>query len=237
MPKPPRFRGLLRVSSIVLLPVIAAGCLSTPPQENFFEVTVDLSGDPEGWTASFADVSVAQEADVGFVAEHRTLPPPLDGSRGALYLRGDNVSDDLFMFWKIFASGFPPGVYTVSLEAEFASNIHAGCTVGNGVSVWIKAGLTTNEPLRIIEADTYRMNIDKGEQISGGQFVNLGDIRNTLTGCPPTGTFGLRTLPLTRQPTTLQIGLDGSFWLFIATESGFQGPHEIYITRIVMRLE
>ncbi len=77
------------------------------------------------------------------VADRRPLPAPLQPSP-ALFLGGDNRSDDLFMFYKAHVGGLLPGAsYFVRFEVEVATNVPMGCVgIGGapGESVWVKAG-------------------------------------------------------------------------------------------------
>lgn len=81
------------------------------------------------------------------------------------------------------------------------------------------------------------MMIDKGAGSAAGDFLQLGDIRNAVSGCPASGTFGLRNSTIKVQPVTLTTDTEGGFWVFIGTQSSFVGQHEIYITGMKLVLE
>jgi hypothetical protein len=210
---------------------LAAGCLGSGD----FSVrnTLDFDFNVHGleWFGGVADVPAAQVADVGLIADLRSLPSPLNTTLVGLYLSGTTVGGDLFMFQKKHWSGLTAGAtYTISLQVEFASNYHAGCTTGPGPVAFIKMGATATEPLAIADQQgILRMNIDKGAGINPGGFVQLGDIRNTITGCTAPSTFGPRTTTIITQPTPLITDTEGGFWTFIGVQSTFAGTAELHL--------
>jgi hypothetical protein len=199
----------------------------------------DFNDVQDGWVSGAADFPQAQAGAVGAFGAVQPLPAPLTTTKSGLYLRGTNVSGDLFLFQKRFFSGLAGLVtYTISLQLEVATSYQAGCTTGPGPATFVKAGVSVIEPVTTTDGQgVVRMNIDKGAGTAAGDFLQLGDIRNGLSGCPAAGTFGLKTTVLRTQPTTLTTGSDGGFWLFIGTQSSFAGQHEIYITGMKLVVE
>lgn len=198
--------------------------------EDRFIVNFDFSNDQQGWVAGASDFPVGREEDIQFVADHRTLPPPLD-QRGALFQSGLNISDDLFMYFTRRIAGLvPSGRYDARFRVEYASNVGAECVAGVGGSVWIKAGASRIEPQRVEdEFGNYRMNIDKGEQLNDGRAaVVLGDIRNELPGCPSTDPPYGTNAHENGDPLLVTAANDGSLWLLVGTESGFEAEHHLY---------
>jgi hypothetical protein len=219
--------------------LLAAGCLG----DGDFTVrnTLDFDFNVHGleWFGGGADFPASDAAAVGLVGDLRPLPAPLNTTLVGLYLSGTNVSGDLFMFQKKHWTGLAAGAtYQVSLQLEFVTNYHAGCTTGPGPVAFIKLGATATEPLPIEDAQgVLRMNIDKGTGANPGGFVQLGDIRNTLTGCPAAGTFGPRTTTITLQPTELVTDAEGGFWTFIGIQSSFLGFQEVYFLGMRLVIE
>lgn len=215
---------------------LAGGCfsgISSPGYDLFVEFGFAVL-DPE-WQAGVADFPAEQEEEIGFIADRRDLPGELGVTTPGLYLRGFNLSDDLFMFWKRRLTGLEPSTtYRVTVGVEYASNIQQGCTVGNGPSVWIKAGLSDDEPQRILMPDgTYRMNVDKGEQSqSGPTILNLGDIRNGQAGCSESALYGINTRRSVVHAFTITSSPVGAVWVIMGTESGFEAAHDIYFMRL-----
>ena len=81
----------------------------------------------EGWTGAFTDYSAGMEDGMQLTYEHRALPSGVDREGQALYLAGQNHSDDLFMFAKHRLTGLAPNtMYNVSYHLELASNAPTG---------------------------------------------------------------------------------------------------------------
>lgn len=195
-----------------------------------------FQNDTEGWTGDFADYPDREDAEESYalVFEHSTLPPPLNTDTGALKQSGKNLSDDLFMFIKKKVDGLQPGTkYYVSFEIEIASNAASGLFgVGGapGESVYIKAGASTHEPMKVLdESDNYfRMNIDKGNQSQGGADMKvIGDFANGTDE----SVYTLKQLD-SDSPIEVRSNESGELWLIIGTDSGFESTTTIYYNRI-----
>ncbi|MFN2324996.1 MAG: hypothetical protein ABR551_03840, partial [Gemmatimonadales bacterium] len=146
-----------------------------------------------------------------------------------------NISDDLFMYWTRPLTGLRPNqLYDVTVTVDFVSNYGQGCQVGNAASVWIKAGLVPEKPERVLDNDNWvRLNVDKGQQASGSANVLvLGDIRNGQAGCSGTAPFATNRHVSATRALRVRASEDGSFWVLLGTESGFEGAHEIFFTRL-----
>jgi hypothetical protein len=215
-----------------------AGCLDVGPATTTLDFDLTDGGLGGNWVVAAADYPLGREADVNVVGDRRELPAAI-GDAFTLYQAGTNVTGDLFVFQKKLWTGLLPLTdYRASLQVEFASNVHAGCTTGVGPNVVIKAGVTTFEPLVDFDAQSiYRLNIDNGSGTSAGDFTQLGDIRNKLTGCPATGTWALKTTSKVTQPIDLHTDAAGAFWMFIGTQSSVLARHEIYITRVFLQIQ
>jgi hypothetical protein len=217
-----------------LLAVALAGltaCLSNtaPRGTQTFDFIMNVVGD--GWIAGASDFDVGREADVDVATDLLFLPAPLNPEVAGRYLAGTNISDDLFIFIKKRFDGLLPNTaYRVSMAVEIASSIHGGCTVGTGPLVWIKVGAVGTEPQAVDQGGRWVMNIDKGDQDTKGDFIQLGDIRNGLTGCPSPGTWATKGTTLQPQDAELITDAQGGFWIFLGTESGFESRHELYFT-------
>ncbi|HEX9203020.1 MAG TPA: hypothetical protein VF964_03580, partial [Vicinamibacteria bacterium] len=81
---------------------------------------------------------------------------------------------------------------------------------------------------------TYRLNIDKGNQAqSGKEAVVIGTVGN-LSG---TETWELKELESAASPPlTVMPNPDGSVWLLMGTDSGFEGRTSLYYTRVSVQL-
>jgi len=221
---------------VALAAALACGC----SEANSVGWNFVFTRGSHGWSAGFADYPAGQEAFYGLQADYRSLPEPLDTSRSALFIAGVNRSDDLFMFYKGQGALQLDTSYRVTFEVEIATAVPSGCVgVGGapGESVWVKAGVTTVEPLPFIDGSGYfRMNVDKGAQASGGEnAVVLGDIANSQS-CREEARWELKTLSSPESITVTTDG-DGDVWVFVGTDSGFESLSALYYTRVAVDFE
>jgi hypothetical protein len=235
----------MRSTSLALCLLFATGCTDEAVTERAaavslddFDFGFDFNAGTDGWVADFADYGVAQEPIMDLDARHAPLPDPLVG--GGFMLTGDNHSDDLFMYLYRQVDGLAPKTtYTVDAFVEFATSAPSGCSgIGGapGEDVTVKLGATNHRPTRYVEApDTYRVDVDKGNQSSGGsEMAAVGDIGNGTYDCFKADWL-LKSLS---DPATTAVTADenGSVWLLIGTDSGHEGPTTLYYTRASFRL-
>ena len=226
---------------LMVFAVLLMGCSAKYEQAYQFSYTFDE--DQEGWVTGFADLPAdydpgSYELDSGW----GELPSGLEGS--AIYLSGNNRSDDLFMFIQKHITGLKPETtYRVDFSIDLASNTPAGMMgIGGspGESVYIKAGAVNIEPEIVTDSiDWLRMNIDKGNQASTGEdMINLGTIANpnidleTFTG-DEYAIMNLNNQALSFHVTS---DADGSIWVMIGSDSGFEGATTIYYASIETNL-
>ncbi|MCY4647173.1 MAG: hypothetical protein OXE73_09890 [Gammaproteobacteria bacterium] len=199
----------------------------------------DFDEGSQGFVAGFADYPPAHEEIYELTSGHRALPPPLESQSG-LFISGVNRSDDLFMFFKGSIDGLTPGAsYGVEVSVEIATSTPAGCFgVGGapGESVWIKAGVTAEEPVAVMEDSYLRMNIDIGSQSSSGtQAVVLGNVANSRP-CEQSREWELKALESESTPAGITVADDGRVWLLMGADSGFESRTEVYFTRAAVTL-
>lgn len=230
---------LLLVGIALFLLMLAAGCngVTTPvpqPEVRTFHFTEET----HGWVGDFADYPPEWAEQMELEAEHAPLPDALEEGGQGLRIAGSNNSDDLFMFWKGRAEGLAPNTtYAVYFEVDLATSAPSDCVgIGGppGESIWVKAGATAPEPEPVIEqvggSDYYRMNIDKGNQSTGGQdALLLGDASNSNTDCQDP-VWEVKTLE-SEEALAVVTDEDGALWLFVGTDSGFEGRTELYYIR------
>ena len=224
------------VAIVVAATTLAAcGSPSAPSDEHVF--TFDFARSAEGWTSGFCDFPVGWEPQMELVAEHRGLPSPLDQGGGGLYIAGNNHSDDLFMFWKGRVGGLQPGgTYSVDISIQFATNIPKGVGGIGGspdTSVFVKVGGSSTEPV-VVAVDAagrreYNLSIDKGNQSQSGKGAVVIGTAGNLSG---TATWELKELKSGPSRLSLTAAPDGSAWLLVGTDSGFEGPTALYYTRV-----
>jgi hypothetical protein len=194
---------------------------------------------PQGWTGDFADYPVGADDFYELSFSWEKLPTPLDTSQGALYLQGQNYSDDLFMFLKKRITDLQPNTsYQVFFELELASEAPTGAFgIGGppGESVRLKAGATLIEPEKLDNGYGFNeINIKKGNQSQRGPDMDtLGHIGVSDT----TYEFTLIQRNNLERPFTIQTDETGSLWVIVGTDSGFEGKTRLYYNRISILFE
>lgn len=198
----------------------------------------NFATDTDGWEGNFADLPVNDSIIYELEFAHSKLPSPLDTNSGALFMKGANRSDDLFMYIARKFEGFAPNeLYHLTLSLEMASNTPRGLIGIGGApaeSVFLKAGLVNKKPERIVAFDQgfstgyYVMDLDKGNQSQSGTDMKvLGDV-----GFEGTTEFTL----IERNNNDVNISAisneDGELWVIIGTDSGFEGTTELYYSKI-----
>src|SRR5688572_21238698 len=207
------------------------------PGISVFSASFDFSQSLHEWTADFVDLP-AQDGDSSFYElkfAYTDLPTNL-GNRKGVMLSGNNHSDDLFMFIKRKVTGLAPNTsYNLVFEVELASNVPLG-SVGVGgspaESVYLKAGASAIEPVKVESDSQYVLNIDKGNQsTSGTHAITLGDIAIPASSL----NFAIITrnnASPTSTPFIAQSNNAGELWLIIGTDSGFEGTTTVYYTKV-----
>ena len=218
---------------------------STGCREKTISVAYDFAAGAEGWTHGFADLPEKHGERFELVGEIRERPKEL-GAGSAYYLQGHNRSDDLFMFLKRRLGpdeGLRAGqTYRVTYRLIVGSNAPANCVgIGGppGEAVTLKAGAAPVEPNAVLDGDTLRMNVNKGEQSGGGLAASvIGPIANGL----PCGEAGepVPYVQLEREHQhsyEVQASESGDLWLLIGTDSGFEGATGLYFLSVEVELE
>lgn len=207
--------------------------VSSPAASSSVVFSWDFSQGTLGWQGGFADYPQGEEDFYELDFGLRSLPANL-GGESALFITGNNHSDDLFMYFRNFVTGLTPETtYQVTFNVELASDAPDG-SVGIGGSpansVYLKAGVTQVEPLAQTETGSnfLQLNVDKGNQSQEGKdAIVLGDIAK-----PDDGTFDYALIRRdnTDDPFTFRTGESGSAWLYFGTDSGFEGTTALYYT-------
>jgi hypothetical protein len=97
----------------------------------------------------------------------------------------------------------------------------------------LKIGVSAVEPVAVADGQgILRFNLDKGAGTDGGDFAQLGDIRNPLPGCPAQPSYGVKTTLVVNQSELVDTDGNGGFWLWIGTQSSFAGNHHLYIASV-----
>jgi hypothetical protein len=227
----------LTKSVLALLAVVGVACQdneSLAPQPTT-GVLLDESftagkGD---WEGDVSDYGVEQQDIIEFSFDYTGLPSPLDNSKKALKVFGRNRSDDLFMFVRKKLTGLKPNTdYKLQFDVEMASNSPEG-SIGIGgspaTSVFLKAGASTVKPERVKQDNFYHLSVDKGSQSEAGKnSVLMGNVANGKE----TEGYALIQRSNKEQPLSARTNDGGELWIFVGTDSGFEGDQTLYYNRI-----
>jgi len=209
-----------------------------------FEFT--FSANNNGWVGEFSNYWVGRENDCelswGWASLPTTIPPTVDGMtndhalKQGLYLAGMNRPDDLFMFIKRQITGLTPNtIYSLRYSVVIESNVDSGTDAGiggmPGKSVVFKVGASSEEPQKIARNDYYFLNIDKGNHANDG--INAVIIGNIINPAVSHNARVFLPLELTqKKPLYAKTDSEGKLWLFLGTDSGFEGRTMYYIAKI-----
>ena len=213
-----------------------------PRAPRWVQIVDDFTRGSGGWLAEFSDYDFSQ-GGMERMAEVRPLPAETGREGQAYFLQGVNRSDDLFMFLKkplTAADGITPeATYDVAFLVEFASQDPTGCFgVGGspGDAVYLKVGASPIEPVPVLGSEGLRLNLDKGQQSQSGQDATVtGTIANGLPCEPENQRFTL-VERRSRHTNPVQAAGNGELWIFVGTDSAFEGLTQLYYARIVVLL-
>jgi hypothetical protein len=220
----------LAMRRICWLPVLILFVVSCATAQN---LVYDFEAGSEGWLGDFADYPLTDSLRFELSFNRTSLPPPLNATRYALRISGNNHSDDLFMFMKKRVTGLLPATsYDFTIDVDIAScyptnAVGVGGAPGEGVI--LKAGATTIEPMKIPVDSYFRMNIDKDNQ--GGAGADMDTIGHVGVSDTTTVYTMIRRTNGTH-PFRVKSDADGSVWVCLGTESGFEATTTLYYDRI-----
>ena len=202
--------------------------------EHAYEFSFSTNG--QGWEGDFCDYPVGEEAFFELAWGWENLPTTIDALDKGLFLSGNNHSDDLFMFVKRRIEGLQPDTqYALLFSVIIESNVPPGHAFGiggsPGKSVFFKAGASSIEPIKIAHRNYYVLNVDKGNQSQAGEnTLVIGDIENTSTD-PFDPHFVPKELK-NENPLLVKSDHEGRIWIFLGTDSGFEGLTKFYIAKV-----
>ncbi|WP_075981733.1 protease complex subunit PrcB family protein [Bacillus massilinigeriensis] len=197
----------------------------------------DFNHSLNGWIGGFSDLPINYDQEAYQLEFAHSIIPSKDiRLTKGLKLSGMNRSDDLFMFAKKKISkedGLAPSTkYLLKMDVQFYTNVNPkqiGIGGAPGEAVYVKAGATTVEPKAIPHNSDLRMNIDKGEQASGGKdAVLMGNIAKESSS---NDQYILKKLSLKKE---MEVTTDknGELWLIFGTDSGFEGRTTLYYQNV-----
>jgi hypothetical protein len=213
----------------------------------FFAFGTEFSfpADSEHWEGDFTDYPVNEENFYELAWGWENLPVTVIGQNGALlkkglFLSGNNHSDDLFMFVRRKIEGLKPNaVYALGFSVLIETNAPAGAAgIGGapGESVYFKVGASTEKPRKIAANGFYYLNVDKGNQSQGGEnALVIGDLANAEVN--PDDPVYLPKEISTKDHLMVKSDQHGQIWIFLGTDSGFEGFTKFYIAEVVLQVD
>jgi hypothetical protein len=199
----------------------------------------DFSVSHEGWVGEFSDYPIGSETFYELKWGWENLPAEVLSKEEILtkgvFLSGNNHSDDLFMFIKRSIE---------KLEPETDYNLHFLVTIENntpaqmigiggppGESLYFKIGASSIEPKKQKIDGYYVLNVDKGNQSQSGEnSLVIGTLANPLVD-PSNPQFQPKIL-LNEVPLKARTDQKGQLWIFVGTDSGFEGSSLYYIVKV-----
>ena len=214
------------------------------PADESVTLTTDFRQGSDGWLADVADLPSGDRSLYALDSGVRPLPEEVGAGTGYM-LQGTNRSDDLFLYVKRQLGPMdgimPNASYRLRYSITLASNAPSGSVgVGGapGESVFLKAGGSTAEPVAVTdEANWLRLNVDKGNQSGGGRAASVAG--NIANGLEPVAGAGNPYASIVREVIhefDVRADTQGRLWLFLGTDSGFEGKTRIYLQHVTVQL-
>ncbi len=220
----------MKKTALIILMILISGCSAPQKKEWSFDFEKDNSGFKEIFADYHDDGNNYTTYEMAF---GRELVPVESGSQG-LFLNGANRSDDLFMGYTKELSGLKASTfYHFKLSFVLASNAESG-SIGIGGSpadsVYVKAGFVkTKVSIALDENGIYRLNIDKGNQSSGGPTLPV-----VSTMAKPDGSLeGYASKTITVE-MDLESNSEGFVTLVIGSDSGYEGLTRYYLDDVLI---
>jgi hypothetical protein len=205
-----------------------------------FGVNFTFSQGSAGWNGGFSDYPVGEEEFYELAWGWESLPQSTISSEGVLldkglFLSGNNHSDDLFMFVKKKVTGLNPSAsYTLDFQVLIESNVPSHCIgIGGapGESVFFKAGASAIEPKKTVIQSYYVLNVDKGNQSLEGENARvIGTLANPAVD-PQNPSYQPMFL-YSSNSLIVQSSAQGELWIFLGTDSGFEGITKYFIAEV-----
>ena len=221
----------MKYTRILGTALLTAAILSNAALAADTKQTFDFEKSDSSFTPIFTDYP-AGNGDEFYELKHEWAASPTKDGK-ALFLSGNNHSDDLFMGYYKKIGGLTAGqLYEFQVSFRLATNVKGGMIgVGGspGSSVYVKGGITAEQPRRSAdEQNHYCLNIDKGNQGVGGRdMLLLGNLEKEDEQHP--GEYEWKNFEFTMQAKANE---NGSVYLTLGTDSGFEATSSYYLDDI-----
>ena len=231
-------KSLLILPLLGLLSACGSDSDDSDVDSNTKKLHINFNDGASNWKAGFADYPAGQETLYQLSSGLETLPTALGTNRKGYKLSGNNHSDDLYMFVTTKIDGLEANTnYDFSFKVTFGTNAQKNCMgVGGapGESVWIKVGAGKTEPKAINDgAGNLLMNIDKGQQATGGtDAIVLGNFANERECGNADTSYMKKTLSSETGAFSGTTDDKGNVWLILSTDSGFEAVTTIYFMEL-----
>ena len=222
----------MKYTRILGTALLTAAILSNAALAADTKQTFDFEKSDSSFTPIFADYPTGSGVDEFYELKHEWTASPTKNGK-ALFLSGNNHSDDLFMGYYKEIGGLTAGqLYGFQVSFRLATDVEGGMIgVGGspGSSVYVKGGVTAEQPQRSAnEQNNYRLNIDKGNQGAGGRdMLLLGNLEKEDEQHP--GEYEWKDFKFTMQAKANE---NGSVYLILGTDSGFEATSSYYLDDI-----
>ena len=220
----------MKFTQILFAALLAAALLGhtqTPGNAAF-----DFEANDCGFVPIFADYPAGSGVDDFYELQHEWAASPT-GDGKTLFLSGNNHSNDLFMGYYKAIDGLTAGQrYEFQVSFRLATNVEGGMIgIGGspGASVFVKGGVTAKQPRRTSDdLNNYRLNLDKGNQGTGGSdMLLLGNLEKEDSQHP--GAYEWKDFRFTVETTANE---NGCVYLILGTDSGFEATSAYYLDEI-----
>ncbi len=225
---------------IIMITIILAGCSNdddTSSNESL-EYKFSFNSNTEGWQSFFSDYPPGEEQFYELKFDHTNLPDPLDKSKKALQISGNNHSDDLFSaVYRKFEGLEPNKEYAVTFDADLASNAPTNAVgVGGSPDLSLGAGGISYPPENTIIKEHYRANFES--RLQSGEPNEVFKVIGTIGVSDeiPTPFMMIKRNNL-KDPIRIKSNSKGEIWLMITTDSGFEATTTLYYTSIKVRFD
>lgn len=206
------------------------------------QIEFNFLKDHEGWVGDFSDYPIGAETFYQLAWGWSNLPrADLEVHQKGIFLTGNNHSDDLFMFIKKQIGNLHPHAeydvfFSVVLQTNIPPEVDAGVGGQPGQSVHFKVGASTEEPKKVIHENDYILSVDKGIQRNNGtNAIRIGNLINPAVD-PVSRHFKPKELN-SEKAIRAKADSDGKIWLFLGTDSGYEGITLYYITKVSLTLK
>ena len=231
-------KKLIAILSACLL-ILAASCKKTNSDFGPFEYSFSFNDGFGGWESFFSDYPEGNEVFYELEFGISDLPAELGESAKALKISGHNHSDDLFSsVFRKFENLEPDKLYSVTFDIELASNTPMNAFgIGGSPDLSLGVGGLNYAPEnQVDDLDHYRPNFESRLQsgLSNEIFQVVGKIGVTEDIPTPYMLINRNNLDA---PLKVKSNSNGEIWLFIATDSGFEGRTTLFYKTIDIQFQ